>query len=235
MKHLSAEELLLAADQELSGEGLAHLRVCLSCQARLDELRAGEDLLRAPLYVRLKGMKRPPPWGQIAALLLSVVGIGALSMLLESSPEQREEVLGRPRARLTPGASRAILAKQFCRDREIRVEIPVAEAKAVFASYGIQEPGPGSYEVDLLIPPTLGGTMVRENLWPQPYRAGVWNSRVKDALEDHLVSLVCEGRLDLATAQRAMAEDWIASYKRYFGVSRPLPDHFAFVKDPAWR
>lgn len=236
MKHLTAEELLLAADQELTGERRLHLSGCLHCRGRLAELRNCESLaqeLRLPLVGR---QSRPPfATAQIAALLLCVVGIAGMAIFLQQSPERREETQARPLVRLTPGAVQRIEAMQFCSDRERQIAIPLLEAQAVFASYGIAKPSPGSYEVDFLIPPALGGSLDRQNLWPQPYQAGIWNSRVKDALEDHLVSLVCEGRLDLATAQRAMAEDWIASYKSYFGVSRPLPDHFAFVKDPAWR
>jgi hypothetical protein len=46
---------------------------------------------------------------------------------------------------------------------------------------------------------------------------------VKDALEDRLHSMVCEGKLDLRTAQRDIATDWIAAYKKYFHTDRPLP------------
>ena len=72
------------------------------------------------------------------------------------------------------------------------------------------------------------------NLWPQPYSEGTWNARVKDALEDRLRTMVCAGSLDLATAQRALADDWIGAYKQYFRTSEPLPDHLAFVKDRPW-
>lgn len=233
MKHLSAEELLLAADQELTGQRRVHLSGCLQCRRRLAEWKECERLAQELHQGRARIPVRPTfATAQVAALLLGVIGIGGLALILQ---RPGEESLGRPQARLTPGATRDISPKQFCLDRDLQVEIPAEEARAVFAGYGIGAPGPGSYEVDLLIPPALGGVPDRRNLWPQPYRAGVWNSRVKDALEDHLLSLVCDGRLDLATAQRAMADDWISSYKRYFGVSRPLPDHFAFVKDPAWR
>ena len=34
--------------------------------------------------------------------------------------------------------------------------------------------------------------------------------------------LVCAGTLPLATAQRDMAADWIAAYKKYFRTDRPL-------------
>jgi hypothetical protein len=232
VKHLSAEELLLAVDGELAGERRVHLSSCLHCRRRLAEWRDFERMAKELQHPQAHRPVRPGfATAQVAALLLGVFGIGGLALILQ---RPGEEVLGRPQPRLTPGATRGIAAKQFCHDRDLQVEIPVEEARAVFASYGIREPGPGRYEVDLLIPPALGGVPERRNLWPQPYRAGVWNSRVKDALEDHLLSLVCEGRLDLATAQQAMAGDWIASYKHYFGVSQPLTDHFAFVKDPPW-
>ena len=84
--------------------------------------------------------------------------------------------------------------------------VSASVAREVFRRYGIRNPRPRSYEVDYLIPPALGGTGDPRNLWPQPYSAGVWNARVKDALEDRLRTLVCEGKLDLATAQRDLAQ-----------------------------
>ena len=56
-------------------------------------------------------------------------------------------------------------------------------------------------------------------------RSGPWNALVKDELERLLPSLVCSGRLDLATAQRDMATDWIAAYRKYFRTSEPLLTH----------
>jgi hypothetical protein len=34
--------------------------------------------------------------------------------------------------------------------------------------------------------------------------------------------MVCAGEVDLATAQRDIATDWIAAYKKYFHTDRPL-------------
>ena len=45
---------------------------------------------------------------------------------------------------------------------------------------------------------------------------------MKDALEDHLREMVCGGQLDLKTAQREMAVNWIEAYKKYFHTDRPL-------------
>jgi hypothetical protein len=36
---------------------------------------------------------------------------------------------------------------------------------------------------------------------------------------------VCEGTIELATAQREMASNWIAAYRRYFTTSAPLRDY----------
>jgi hypothetical protein len=43
-------------------------------------------------------------------------------------------------------------------------------------------------------------------------------------LEDRLHALVISGKLDLKTAQREIATDWIAAYKKYIGPS-PISGH----------
>jgi hypothetical protein len=81
------------------------------------------------------------------------------------------------------------------------------------------------YELDALITPELGGTTAPQNLWPQRYASPVWNARVKDELEQLLPRLVCANQLELAQAQREIAIDWIAAYKRYFKSDLPLQAH----------
>lgn len=83
-------------------------------------------------------------------------------------------------------------------------------------------PRADDYEIDYLIAPGLGGAEDIQNLWPEPYTSQTWNARVKDALEERLHELVCTGKLDLPTAQRDIATDWIAAYKKYFHTDRPL-------------
>jgi hypothetical protein len=46
---------------------------------------------------------------------------------------------------------------------------------------------------------------------------------VKDDLEEHLYEMVCSRKLDLSTAQRDIATDWIAEHKKYFHTDKPLP------------
>jgi len=126
--------------------------------------------------------------------------------------------------------------EQICAAPERSTLPPVSKAVAreVFARYSIRDPRPRSYEVDYLIPPSLGGSQDPRNLWPQPYTRGVWSAHVKDALEERLHSLVCDGTVDLAVAQRDLAADWIAAYKKYFQTDKPRLDHVAFVKDRPW-
>jgi hypothetical protein len=112
--------------------------------------------------------------------------------------------------------------------------IPRPIALKVFEAYGVSDPPPGAYELDYLIAPELGGTNDIRNLWPQPYRTLPWDAHAKDALEDRLYQLVCDGSLTLATAQQDLATDWIAAYKKYFRTRAPLPMHAAFLKDQPW-
>jgi hypothetical protein len=92
----------------------------------------------------------------------------------------------------------------------------------VFQEYGIANARAGDYEIDYLIAPGLGGLEDIHNLWPEPYTSPMWNAHVKDALEERLHEMVCTGKLDLSTAQRDIATDWIAAYKKYFHTDKPL-------------
>ncbi len=51
----------------------------------------------------------------------------------------------------------------------------------------------------------------------QPSCTGNWNAHIKDKLENKLHADVCAGQVDLKTAQREIAGDWIAAYKKYVG------------------
>jgi hypothetical protein len=122
-----------------------------------------------------------------------------------------------PDASLTPGLAnpaltRDVLCAKGFTTRSVR-NVPAAEKREVYARYGIAcgKACGKQYEVDHLIPLTIGGSNDVTNLWPQPYR-GEWSAHVKDKLENKLRPLVCSGKLDLDHAQRAIAEDWIAFY-----------------------
>lgn len=84
----------------------------------------------------------------------------------------------------------------------------------LIAKYGLSLT-PQQTELDHLIALELGGDPrdVR-NLFPEPYLP-VPGAHEKDVLENRLHALVCGGQLDLASAQLAIAADWLAAYRKY--------------------
>jgi hypothetical protein len=130
-----------------------------------------------------------------------------------------------PDTERTPGRTLDVTAADICvpgYSRKVR-NVPAAVKRAVYASYGITHREPGEYEVDHLISLELGGSNSVKNLWPQSYRTHPWNARVKDALENELHRRVCAGTLDLATAQRVIASNWVIGYRRYVRQTPPVP------------
>lgn len=128
-----------------------------------------------------------------------------------------------PDRRCTPGAidpavTHSDLGRTICRSgysAGVRPPESVTEAekRASMAAYGDRGSMHG-YEYDHLVSLELGGAPNdARNLWPEP--GGIPN--VKDRLENRLHALVCRGALSLATAQRAIAVDWLAAYRRYVG------------------
>ncbi len=251
--HISEAELLQWLDGELTVGRAAlvdeHVRNCYPCLARHCELQDGLAHIQAALLdgqvppidspaakfaARMRTM--PPVTQSPRSRALPAVALAAAIALAGFwwIANNAERPL-KPNARLTPGKTLALSREQVCAvpaadDQRI---VPAAMAGQVFTSYGIR-PTPRSYEVDYLIAPALGGATDVRNLWPQPYAGGVWNARVKDALENQLRRLVCEGAVDLPTAQREIATDWIATYRKYFQTDRPLAAHAQYRKDRPW-
>ncbi|MCZ2151795.1 MAG: hypothetical protein LC126_28970 [Bryobacterales bacterium] len=196
-------------------------------RAQMAEVEANSPAGRgAPGWVR----NWNPARAAFPALALVLAAIGLFWAYSRQSPESPL-----PNARLTPGAIRFVSREQACvASAPDAGPVPAEMAEQVFRRYGIRQPRPRAYEVDYLITPALGGAEDMSNLWPQPYTEGTWTAHVKDALEDYMRTLVCEGKLDLATAQRELADNWIAAYRKYFHTSRPLPAHMLFLKDKPW-
>jgi hypothetical protein len=130
-----------------------------------------------------------------------------------------------PDLKLTPGATRRVTVSDVCSmaHEEVIGEVSTSLRQEVFQEYGIMSPHAEDYEIDYLIAPGLGGVEDIHNLWPEPYTSRTWNAHVKDALEERLHQMVCSGKLDLPTAQRDIATNWIAAYKKYFHTDQPLP------------
>jgi hypothetical protein len=166
----------------------------------------------------------------VAALGLIIVAVGAgivLQRVFQPDFQRATglEVTSLPNHNLTPGSSRPVALTQLCSvtyDDVVRT-VPSDLQQQVFEEYGLTTARAADYEVDYLITPGLGGSDDVKNLWPQPHSDTVWNSYVKDQLENRLHNLVCGGEVDLTTAQRDISQDWVAAYKKYFHTDKPLP------------
>ena len=91
-----------------------------------------------------------------------------------------------------------------------------------------QHPGErfSEYELDHLVPLSLGGAPADNgNLWLEPW-TGSMNAGDKDALEYVLWRLVCSHELPLHTAQHAIASNWVAAYQRYATPENLARFHF---------
>jgi hypothetical protein len=202
-----------------------------------ERLSKGRVRLQARLTAEAERLARPVAparWLAVAAVAAATLAAASLLPLRDEAPRQTMvEPDALPVATFTPGAIVEIDVRDVC-DETPRPpqEIGAAVRQAVLRNYRMEAVPPDQYELDYLITPQLGGAPDARNLWPQRYRERVWNAGVKDQLEDLLPRLVCEGRVDLRTAQRDIAADWVAAYRKYFGTAHPTRPAAA-VKDAA--
>jgi hypothetical protein len=170
--------------------------------------------------------RRTPPWRLLTLLgVLFVCAVLAACVIMQAGPPNPPNH-DLPDSTLTPGdVFPGMTAEQVCvpgYSRSVR-NVPVAIRKQVFFEYHLAGNHTGycdsqeGCELDHLVSLALGGSNDSRNLWPQSYDATVWNAHVKDRLEDRLHALVCSHRLTLDVAQRAMAKDWVSSFKVYVG------------------
>ncbi len=243
---VSDDELMLAAEGELTAqrrrEVRAHLETCNACRSRLGQLESvmadfaasyrsvfnpqlpPQDGSAGKLRQALRDTELPAPprmfnWKWAASAAAIILGILLLKQQLASQPESDFV----PNPSLTPGETTLVSRKEVCEASAPAGQQAVPEALriAVFREYGIKN-ARDDYEVDFLITPELGGSASIKNLWPQPYATRAWNAHVKDALEKRLHTLVCSGDLDLSTAQRELATNWVGAYKKYVQRDRPM-------------
>jgi hypothetical protein len=245
--HLSDQDLIMTTDGELparrKGQALAHLDACWFCRERMGSLETTisefvrawnyeysdrmppasgpRALLRARLAEAASAKAVPPQaiWRLAPAAVAFVSVVAVIAMIFGTTANAEGP---RPKAGLTPGETRPITIAEVCHNPQaegVTGNIPEETRRKVFSEYGISAHS-DSFEVDYLITPDLGGAQSIRNLWPQPYSAR-WNAHVKDELEQRLHQLVCDGKVDLVTAQHDIAVDWIGAYKKYVGTGVP--------------
>ncbi len=90
-------------------------------------------------------------------------------------------------------------------------------AKDEIKQYGYTDENSKHYQMDHLIPLSLGGNPIDpKNIWPQVLLTK-WSARRKDYLEEILHDKVCKGELSLKDAQEQIRSNWIEAYKKYIG------------------
>jgi hypothetical protein len=123
-----------------------------------------------------------------------------------------------PDPTLTPGAVRTTDAFDVCSHGTAQLRHMSRErSDAIMNSYGLPGGRHEAYEIDHLIPLSIGGSDDGANLWPEPRRMieGDWSAERKDELEMRLHNLVCSGQIEIVDVQKAIAEDWTGGWLLY--------------------
>jgi hypothetical protein len=210
-----------AADQQIPSGVEPHE----SFKSQLTAARQGAP---RSLFERLTMTARSQPWvylyAAVAIAAVSITLLGRQSHFFRFEPMPQLESRLLPDSGLTPGVTRPVGLDDICPqsdDDDLDPAVSPSLKEAVFQEYGVTGIPVENFQVDYLINPQLGGTDDVRNLWPEPYKSKVWNARAKDALESRLHNMVCSQQIDLAEAQREIATDWIAAYKKYFHTAYP--------------
>lgn len=133
-----------------------------------------------------------------------------------------------PDPKVTPGATnpdvtQATINQTICVSGWTKTIRPpaaytTAMKKRQIAAWKLADKKLADYEQDHLISLQLGGSPTSEkNLWPEAY-AGKCGARKKDVVETKLKRLICAGKLPLRDAQKAIADNWVAAYRKYVGA-----------------
>jgi hypothetical protein len=138
--------------------------------------------------------------------------IGAVAITVGADAQQS----GLPNNFLTPGDTKKVSKEQICSSDFAAKMKPTKDSvkEEAFERYGLRAGQFAGDVLDHLVPVELGGSDQLENLWPQPVK-GEWNATQKDALEQKLHAMVCDGTMELKTAQAAIRKNWVAAYTQY--------------------
>ena len=116
------------------------------------------------------------------------------------------------------GLTKAVICSSSFHTSTVR-NVPESEKSQVEQAYGL---APGHYgrtlEIDHIVSLELGGSNDIANLYPEEANAHP-GYHVKDKLENNLHQMVCAGAITLSAAQRAIASNWQALYKRVYGTT----------------
>jgi hypothetical protein len=225
MKSVAAECSRIYRD-EFTPQSFCSEALRARVQASVRDLSVAID--RSRWFRALEGLRAVPGAAWVGATLVTIVIV--LQFLRPAPGSIHSDMIltsvesgALPVRPLTPGATGNASIRALCTEpAPARPAIPAAVRAAILHDYRMETVPEREYELDYLITPELGGIADRRNLWPERYDSPVWNAHVKDELERLLPQLVCQGRLDLVTAQREIATNWIVAYQKYFQAEHPI-------------
>lgn len=151
----------------------------------------------------------------MAPLEISLVGFLFLAGCAKPQP-----IPIRPDPGITPGAIATLDTSKVCQSgysKTVR-HTSAALKLRVYRAYGLASQPRADFEVDHLIPLSLGGADAERNLWPESYTTKPWNAHVKDRLEVYIHNRVCvRHTMTLLEGQRLFQQDWTKAYTDYLG------------------
>jgi hypothetical protein len=166
------------------------------------------------------------PLGVITPTAAPVYGSSSTPIVASINPPVTPSSLdGLPNPQLTPGATnpnvtQANIQSTICTSgftATIRPPVSYTDSLKItqLQQYGYADQNPKDYEEDHLVPLEVGGNPTDpKNLWPEPHY-GTYTSALKDELENKLHKMVCDGQLDLVTAQQAFGTNWVDAYHHW--------------------
>jgi hypothetical protein len=162
-------------------------------------------------------------WLAASAARTRQITVGTTVALSRRSKTSHCTLGAEPDRRCSPGAyssglTKVLLCSASFHTSSIR-NVSNATKHAIETEYGMTPRAYGStLEIDHIVSLELGGSNDPANLFPERANAHP-GYHVKDRLENAAHAWVCQGKIDLRTAQQKIATNWEAFYKLLFGTA----------------
>jgi hypothetical protein len=150
-----------------------------------------------------------------ATLLLSITWLAFANSTMKGNYEEvgfgeKSFMVAYPNKTMTPGKIIPGVTRQdVCQSgyaKKVRSDLTKTKKQMIYRNYNVPY-DTSKYQIDHLVPISIGGSNDVENLWPQPivHNAGYLE---KQQVAQWLHEKVCNGSIQIEEAQRLMLKDW---------------------------